>query len=68
MQALEYIHSKNVYYGDMKEANILIFRDFSVKLGDFGISIKMEDSPLQERDSEEYIIKGITPGYITDLV
>jgi serine/threonine protein kinase len=28
MQALEYLHSENVYYGDMKEANLLIFRDY----------------------------------------
>ena len=41
-KAIEYLHSQNVYYGDMKEANILVFRDYSVKLGDFGISIKLD--------------------------
>lgn len=44
MKALEcivFLHSKLIYYGDMKEANILIFKDNSVKLGDLGISIKI---------------------------
>jgi hypothetical protein len=31
----------------MKEANLLIFRDFSVKIGDFGVSIKMKELPLK---------------------
>jgi hypothetical protein len=52
----------------MKEANLLIFRDFSVKIGDFGVSIKMKDLPLKEGESDEYEIKGLTPGYITDLI
>ncbi len=66
MQALEYLHSENVYYGDMKEANLLIFRDYSVKIGDFGVSIKMkEPERLKEGEADEYEIKGLTPGYIT---
>jgi hypothetical protein len=52
----------------MKEANLLIFRDFSVKIGDSGVSIKMKDLPLKEGESDEYEIKGLTPGYITDLI
>jgi serine/threonine protein kinase len=64
MQALEYLHSENIYYGDMKEANLLIFRDFSVKIGDFGVCIKMKEN-LKEEELDEYSIKGLTPGYIT---
>ena len=30
---------QNVYYGDMKPANLLITRDRNVKIGDFGVSI-----------------------------
>jgi hypothetical protein len=52
----------------MKEANLLIFRDFSIKLGDFGISIKMKELPLQEGDTDEYDIKGLTPGYTPDIL
>jgi hypothetical protein len=49
----------------MKEPNLLIFRDFSVKIGDFGISVKMDDHP---EEGDEYEIKGLTKGYITDKV
>jgi hypothetical protein len=52
----------------MKEANLLIFRDYQVKIGDFGVSIKMKDLPLKEDESDEYEIKGLTPGYITDMI
>jgi serine/threonine protein kinase len=47
MQALAFLHSNNIYYGDLKEDNIQIFRDFSIKLGDFGVSIKMKDFPAK---------------------
>jgi serine/threonine protein kinase len=58
-QAIEYIHSKNIYYGDMKEANLLIFRDYSVKLGDFGISIKLKPEG-DDDNKEKYQLKGLT--------
>jgi serine/threonine protein kinase len=38
MQVLFYLNNKNIYYGDMKPENILIFKDYKVKLGDFGCS------------------------------
>ena len=43
MKALDYLHSKNVYYGDMKPENVLIFKNYQVKLGDFGVSIKLQE-------------------------
>ena len=52
----------------MKEANLLVFRDYQVKIGDFGVSIKMKDLPLKEDEADEYEIKGLTPGYITDII
>jgi hypothetical protein len=51
----------------MKEDNLLIFRDYSVKLGDFGISIKMKNE-VKEGESDEYSLKGLTQGYTTDLI
>ena len=36
----------------MKPANLLIFQNYQVKLGDFGISIKMKET------LNEYYIKG----------
>ena len=50
----------SVYYGDMKPANVLVFRDYSVKLGDFGISIKLSEDPNY---AKKYRIKGITKYY-----
>jgi hypothetical protein len=32
----------------MKEANLLIFRDYQIKIGDFGVSIKMKELPLKD--------------------
>ncbi len=54
----------------MKEANLLIFRDYSVKIGDFGVSIKMKEAIPDEEDAsdDEYEIKGLTPGYITPMI
>jgi hypothetical protein len=43
-------------------------RDYQVKIGDFGVSIKMKELPLKEGESDEYEIKGLTPGYITDMI
>lgn len=37
-EAIHYIHSKNMCYSDISKANLLIFKDFKVKLGDFGFS------------------------------
>jgi len=50
-----------VYYGDMKEANLLLFRDYSQKLGDFGISMKLNEDA--DPDDELYELKGATLGY-----
>ena len=36
--AIDYIHSKNMCYSDLKKDNLLIFKDLNVKLGDFGFS------------------------------
>jgi len=64
-EAVNYLHSQNLYYGDMKEANLLVFRDYSVKLGDFGISIKID--PELDPNEENYELKGVTPGYSLPL-
>jgi serine/threonine protein kinase len=58
IEALNYVHSQKVYYGDMKPQNLLVFRDMSIKLGDFGVSVKVPDN--QNFDEEDLYIKGLT--------
>ena len=48
----------------MKEANLLVFRDQKVKIGDFGISMKL---PINA-SNKSFMIKGATKGYCTDDV
>ncbi len=50
----------------MKPANLLIFRDQRVKVGDLGISIKLDDD--DDWDTPKYQLKGITKGYVTDEI
>ena len=49
----------------MKPANLLIFRDFKVKLGDFGISIKI---PTNEPYDTKVSLKGYTDGYCKNSI
>ena len=49
----------------MKAANLLVFRNQKIKLGDLGITIKL--TPNAKMD-EEFLIKGATPGYTTKEV
>ena len=42
MNALAYIHQKNIIHRDIKPANLFMTNDKIIKLGDFGVSSKME--------------------------
>ena len=49
----------------MKGANLLIFRNQEVKIGDLGISLKLK--PLEkegDEDDTDYHLKGSTSGYV----
>ena len=65
MEALEYLHEKNVYYGDMKPENLLVFRNLKVKLGDLGVSVKI---PEVISDQTEIYLKGMTKEYSLEEV
>lgn len=60
MEALEYLHTRNMYFGDMKPENLLVFRDYKVKLGDFGVSLKLPDTCT---DKTELYMRGGTKEY-----
>lgn len=62
MSCIDYLHSRDIFYGDMKPENLLIFRDLKVKIGDFGISVKVNE---KNKDKKLFKIKGFTPGYVT---
>ena len=41
---LEYLHSKNIVYSDLKSSNILVFDDGYAKLADFGVSKQLKEN------------------------
>lgn len=43
MLGLKHIHSLDVWHRDLKPANVLIFRDGSAKICDFGLARSVED-------------------------
>ena len=43
--AIQYIHSRKILHCDLKSANILIDKNFNIKLSDFGLSYFMSDPP-----------------------
>ena len=42
MKALDSFHNSNICYIDLKTNNILLFSDFKIKFGDFGMSTKFK--------------------------
>src|SRR5579875_3306431 len=48
MEAMAYLHSNNIYFGDMKPENLLLFKDYRIKLGDLGVSMKIPDHFTQD--------------------
>eukprot|EP00347_Sterkiella_histriomuscorum_P019909 403339846 len=61
IQIMAYLHQRDVYYGDMKPHNLLVFKDQLIKIGDLGTTIKL-DHNIQE-DQKAYFIKGLSLAY-----
>ena len=50
MNALSYIHSKNIIHRDIKPANLFMTNEKTIKIGDFGVSAKMESLRTSVRE------------------
>lgn len=53
--ALEYLHSKNIAYRDLKPENLLIAKDGHLKITDFGFAKKIVDRSFTLCGTPEYL-------------
>ena len=54
LTALAFLHASNVIHRDIKGANILVDNKGGIKISDFGISKKVEDSELSFSNANLY--------------
>ncbi len=69
MKTINYLHSKDIYYGDVKLENFLVFRNQTIKVGDMGISIKIHSKMHDENNRPLYYRpRGYTRNYALDYI
>ncbi|XP_040578878.1 serine/threonine-protein kinase PLK1 [Lepeophtheirus salmonis] len=64
---VRYIHSKEILHRDLKLGNMFLTREYTVKIGDFGLAIKMDSSSLRDYGKSKFSLCG-TPNYIAPEV
>jgi BR serine/threonine kinase len=63
--ALEYLHAQNIYHGDVKPENILLFAKHHVKLADFGFAIASPDGLISTTcGSPHYAAPEVIKGHV----
>eukprot|EP00347_Sterkiella_histriomuscorum_P002818 403366689 len=67
IEALQFLHQHDMFFGDMKPQNLLVFNDMNVKIGDLGVSIKL--NPSIDENLKVYQLKGLSMAYCsTDTI
>ena len=49
IQAVKYLHSKQVIHRDLKLGNLFLQTDLTVKVGDFGLAAKLDNADERKR-------------------
>ena len=65
--AVQYIHSRKILHCDLKSANILIDKNFNIKLSDFGLSYFMSHPPTGFLGTARWVAPEILRGGKYDI-
>lgn len=63
---LSYLHNKNIIHRDLKMANVFLFDNLSVKIGDFGLATYVKENGELEKSSAG-TINYFAPERLTEL-